>query len=157
MRIFNRSIAFGLLLVALGACSTTPKGEWLNFSQLETGLATNRSLACSPDICPNAKAQKDVLVFNASASAVSDAFRTIEPKAEFLTRPNGDIQARYVATTAVLQFRDDVDLLIHPVSANEAEVAVYSRSRIGLSDLGKNASRIDDLEQRIKKALADGA
>ena len=73
----------------------------------------------------------------------------LEPSADFRTEANGDIRARYVDTTAVLRFRDDVDVLIRPVTDTSAKVAIYSRSRVGLSDLGKNGARIDALEKDL--------
>lgn len=118
------------------ACATTPapQSDWLSFATLEPGLPTNRALACAPDIC-----------------LAADASR---PGAEFRIEPNGDIRARYVATTAVLRFRDDVDVLIRPVTDTSAKVAIYSRSRVGLSDLGKNGARVEALEKALAADFA---
>ena len=53
--------------------------------------------------------------------------------------------------TPALRFRDDVDVLLHSVDGQTTRMAVYSRSRIGLSDLGTNARRIEDLIQRLRQ------
>jgi hypothetical protein len=140
----------------LMACATTPApaGDWLSFATLEPGLPTNRALACDPDICLAADASRPAASYDASAEAVAAVLATLEPGAEFRTEANGDIRARYVDTTAVLRFRDDVDVLIRPVTDMSAKVAIYSRSRVGLSDLGKNGARIEALEKDLATKFA---
>ena len=148
LKTFALCCASPLLLMA---CATTPApaGEWLSFETLEPGLPTNRALACDPDICLASDASRPAATYDVSAETVAAVLAKLEPGAEFRTEANGDIRARYVDTTAVLRFRDDVDVLIRPVTDTSAKVAFYSRSRVGLSDLGKNGARIDALEKDL--------
>lgn len=151
----QRTLAAAALLLLAAGCATPapPQTPWLDFATFERGLATHSAVACNQALCPSAQANRGPLVLAASAANVAAALRQLEPTAVFRTRGNGDVQARYVAVTAVLRFRDDVDVLIHPVSDQSTEVAVYSRSRVGVSDLGANAARIDALETRLRQAL----
>ena len=145
-----------LAALALAGCMTAPApptGPWLNFATLAPGKSANSALACAPDLCPAATLSRAEFSFDASAGRVAEALRSLEPTAQFQTEPSGDIRARYVAVTRLMRFRDDVDVLIRPVSPQQSRMAVYSRSRIGRSDLGANAARINALEGRLRAAL----
>lgn len=130
-----------------------PTGPWLDFATLQPGRSSNSALACARDLCPLAQISRPEVTLDASAERIAAALRGLEPSAQLHTEVNGDIRARYVAVTPLLRFRDDVDVLIRLVSAEQARVAVFSRSRIGKSDLGANAVRIDALETRLNAAL----
>lgn len=54
---------------------------------------------------------------------------------------------RFVAVTPLMRFKDDIDIAVLPAAgaAGESELAVYSRSRIGYSDLGTNAKRVKEI------------
>lgn len=155
MRLKTLTLCFASPLFLM-ACATTPTpaGDWLSFATLEPGLPTNRALACDPDICLATDASRPAATYDVSAKAVAAALAKLEPGAESRTEPNGDIRVRYVDTTAMLRFRDDVDVLIRPVTDTSAKVAIYSRSRVGLSDLGKNGARIEALEKSLAAEFA---
>ncbi|MAK62749.1 MAG: hypothetical protein CMK09_17405 [Ponticaulis sp.] len=144
-------------LFAVSACSggpTIPEGDWLSFSALEEGASSNRALTCTPEICPSTSDFEPAAEFGVPADRLADAVIQIVPEAQRQEMPNGDIRIRYVAVTAIMRFRDDVDLLIRPEGENSSVLAAYSRSRVGRSDLGKNASRIDALVKRLEDAVA---
>lgn len=67
---------------------------------------------------------------------------------------SGGVHARYVAVTPTLRFRDDVDVLILPAVGGGSTMAVYSRSRIGLWDLGANRARILRLQSDLNQELS---
>jgi uncharacterized protein (DUF1499 family) len=142
-----------ILIVSGCATPSPPAGPWLDFATLQPGPAANRALACTPQLC-RAAALRPAIALDASVGEVAAALARLEPRAEFLSEPAGDVRARYVAVTPVLRFRDDVDILIHAVSEGRVAVAVYSRSRIGLSDFGANNARISALERRLRTQLA---
>ena len=66
----------------------------------------------------------------------------------------GRIEA--VATTFWLGFKDDIAVRIVPTSTG-SRVDVRSRSRVGRSDLGANASRIRTFFAALMGPLASGA
>lgn len=51
-----------------------------------------------------------------------------------------------VVTTPAMKFRDDVQLLFVP---GDRLIQVYSSSRLGISDLGTNARRVDMLRRHV--------
>lgn len=59
----------------------------------------------------------------------------------------GARRLRFIAVTRLLRFKDDIDIAVLPAAgaAGESEVAIYSRSRIGYSDLGTNAKRVKEI------------
>jgi len=143
--------AFSILMLTACASAPAPKAGWIDFTALGPGLGTNRALSCAPDICPGASSYSAAPEFSASAETLSSAILKQEPSAEQRVEANGDIHIRWVAVTPALRFRDDVDVLLHSVDGQTTRMAVYSRSRIGLSDLGTNARRIQDLIQRLRQ------
>ena len=142
-------------LAALSACASSPvpPEAWIDFATLEPGSPGNRYLLCSPDICHAAGDPDEVLRFSHAADEVAAVIAQFEPSAVQRQLPNGDYQLKYVAVTPVARFRDDVDVLVHAETEYSAEVAIYSRSRVGLSDLGKNRSRVDALIGRLRDEL----
>lgn len=140
---------------AVSACSgnTKPAGDWLAFSEINPGSTSNRALICDPEICTSATDYEPAIHFDVSADRLAEALRQLEPSADFQTMENGDIRARYVDVTLIMRFRDDVDVLIRPVGESASLLAAYSRSRVGKSDLGKNASRIEDLVNDLRAAV----
>ena len=61
------------------------------------------------------------------------------------------LRLRFVARTPFLGFKDDVDVQVLPPHEGEAgpQLAIYSRSRVGYSDLGANAKRVNTLLEKL--------
>lgn len=53
-------------------------------------------------------------------------------------------QVHFVAVTPLLRFKDDIDIQVFPMAGDPTAscLAIFSRSRVGYSDLGANASRV---------------
>lgn len=64
---------------------------------------------------------------------------------------NGRIEA--TATTFWYGFKDDVVIRIRPEGNTETRLDIRSLSRVGKSDVGKNAERIRAFEKRLRKAM----
>lgn len=56
-----------------------------------------------------------------------------------------------VDTTMLMGFKDDIVLRIQPVGKNQTRIDARSKSRVGKSDLGKNAQRIQKLFMQMAK------
>jgi len=56
--------------------------------------------------------------------------------------------------TALLKFVDDIIIRVEPVSANESRLDIRSASRVGVSDLGANAARIQLFFEAFSRQLA---
>jgi uncharacterized protein (DUF1499 family) len=59
------------------------------------------------------------------------------------------LRIKFVATTGLMRFKDDVDIEVIPLEDGKATFAIYSRSRLGYSDLGANRKRVSDLIRRV--------
>ncbi len=61
------------------------------------------------------------------------------------TQDASNMRLNFVATSALMRFKDDVDIVVLPVAGQpeKSTFAGYSRSRIGYSDLGANRKRLD--------------
>lgn len=61
------------------------------------------------------------------------------------------LRISFVAVTPLLKFKDDVYVQAVPVDGrnDRSSIAVYSGSRIGYSDLGTNAKRVNELLELI--------
>lgn len=145
-----------LLIMATSASAQGGPGSWTAFQDLPSGPASNRALACSGSQCPSARAYRGSIAFDAPVEAVAAAVERLERGVARRSEAGG-LHLRYVAVTPTLRFRDDVDLLILPMDEERSSVAIYSRSRVGLSDLGTNRRRVEALERRLRRELAAGS
>ncbi|MEN0077877.1 MAG: DUF1499 domain-containing protein [Pseudomonadota bacterium] len=70
------------------------------------------------------------------------------------------MQISFVAVTSFLRFKDDVDIAVVPApgagagAAASSHLAIYSRSRVGYSDLGANAKRVTSLIEKFAEAAS---
>lgn len=94
-----------------------------------------------------------------STQSANDVFKKILKEAEFM--PNWEIRhtdstsmrVEILAITPLLRFKDDVVIEVRSGANGTNEVHMRSRSRLGKSDLGANAKRIQEFFDRLKKVL----
>jgi uncharacterized protein (DUF1499 family) len=122
--------------------------SFLDFAQLRRPKSPNTSLLAPQDYTPKARVDRPSPVFEADPDTLFakleayvrsvKAFRSIEADA-------GERALKWVAVTPLLRFKDDVDVRVLPAPGDvtKSVVAIYSRSRVGRSDLGTNGRRID--------------
>lgn len=63
----------------------------------------------------------------------------------------GSMRLNFIATSALMRFKDDVDIAVLPVTGEpgKSTFAAYSRSRTGFSDLGANRKRLGALSAAL--------
>lgn len=63
-----------------------------------------------------------------------------------------NLKVEYVATTSIMRYKDDVVLEVRHTDEVTPRCVIHmrSKSRVGKSDLGKNAARIRDFFKRLK-------
>jgi len=122
--------------------------DYINFKSLKRPPKPNTCLVAPDNFCLSAEPDFAPPTLNTSAPdlfsklnemiAVQKPFGRVESDAKKL-------RIKFVATTGLLRFKDDVDIEIIPVNDDQATFAIYSRSRVGYSDLGANRKRVSKL------------
>ncbi|NQY40977.1 MAG: DUF1499 domain-containing protein [Henriciella sp.] len=104
----------------------------------------NHCLAAEPDFAPPELAMTGRGLFSKFSEIVASerSFGRIETDAEAL-------RIKLVATTGLMRFKDDLDIEIIPLDEGRATFAIYSRSRVGYSDMGANRKRVGKLIERV--------
>jgi uncharacterized protein (DUF1499 family) len=128
------------------------KDRMIDFATLERPPSPNTYLACTEALCPAARSDEAAPVFAASVEAVRTALQQVAPGIAFSDGPQG-VKGHYVAVTRVMRFKDDVDVLLAPQPDGGTQVAIYSRSRVGYSDLGANGKRVRALIAALRARL----
>lgn len=104
----------------------------------------NHCLAAEPDFAPPVMAMSGRGLFSRISEIVASERRwskiEVDPDA---------LRIKFVATTGLMRFRDDIDIEVIPVEEGKTTFAIYSRSRVGYSDLGANRKRVKDLIRRV--------
>ena len=104
----------------------------------------NFCLAAEPDFAPPIVAMTARGLYSRMSELIASERRWGKLEAD----PD-QLRIKFVATTGLMRFKDDVDIEVIPVEDGKATFAIYSRSRVGYSDLGANRKRVSDLIQRV--------
>lgn len=123
--------------------------DFLAFETFRRSRRPNNFLVAPEGLCQNAVPDKLSPRFPEPAEAV---FKRLAQhiKTEILweklrTDPE-EFKLKFIARTPLLRFRDDVDIQVLPGAGDkDSQIAIYSRSRLGHSDLGANAKRVRGL------------
>lgn len=135
---------FGLALLA--ACSAEV-GE-IDFVALTRSESPHDALGCPVDLCT---AKADLVTRPVGLSApdlAAKVLRTLpaEPRTELVSQhsaaPEGAVALVLVQRSAVFRFPDTINVLVRPLDAQHAVIAIYSRSNYGYGDFGVNLTRI---------------
>jgi len=79
--------------------------------------------------------------------------KLIKSKKNWMLTATENDTFRIIATTQFFKFKDDIVLSLNAIDSNMTEVNMRSRSRLGKSDFGKNAKRIDHFFKLIQSEL----
>lgn len=120
---------------------------FVDFRSLRRPRTPNTYLVADEGMCDNCQPDAAPPIFQKSADAL---FRQVVSIVEQTKRweitansPDGR-QLAFIARTPLIGFRDDVDVHVIPVGEEnkESTLCIYSRSRVGRSDLGANRKRV---------------
>ncbi|HLN07344.1 MAG TPA: DUF1499 domain-containing protein [Xanthobacteraceae bacterium] len=115
----------------------------VSFPTLVRRATPNDALVCPAGFC-RAKADAEAPIFAILARDLRRRLEAVvhgEPRITDLG-PGGDFRARLVQRSLVLRFPDIIDAEIIEIDPAHSTLALYSRSAIGISDLGVNRARI---------------
>ncbi len=93
--------------------------------------------------------------FNAAPDALFDAVNALvaEHGWSVISTDKTAHKLDAIAKTKLLKFKDDIAIAVLPVEGapEKSKIAVYSRSRVGYSDLGANRKRVQQLVGTLKQ------
>jgi uncharacterized protein (DUF1499 family) len=141
---FAALLAGTALLAAWPRLGTADLGA-ADFATLQRRDTPNDALACTPEFCA-ATADIAAPVF---VRPPGEVFRAVEaalagePRLERVAAEEGQGMLRYVQRSRILGFPDTIDVKVVPVPEGGAAVLLYSRSKLGRSDMGVNRARIE--------------
>lgn len=129
----------------------------VDFQTFKRRATPNDALACPPDVC--AHARPDIVPHTYPVSG--ERLRLIlaeaalaDPDTQPVFAGRWDDHDRYLARSRILRFPDTIDVLVIERSENQATLALYARSQIGLGDFGVNRARIERWLARIAARVA---
>ncbi len=131
---------------------TTRMDSPLDFRTLVTRAKPNDCLMLPDGLGEPGRAHLSAKVFQVTPAALFDAVKAVVTETKGAEKIELDADSRYlryVAVTRVLRFRDDVDIAVFEAPGEGAALAIYSRSRIGHSDLGTNQKRVLGLQDAV--------
>lgn len=132
--------------------------DFLDFKTFKRSPKPNNFLVAPDGMC--ASAEPDLVSPHFSGTAAS-LFQTLLDDANAQSRwtiiasDPEHLRIKLIAQTALLRFKDDIDIAVLPLSTatdgaeNSCQIAIYSRSRVGYSDLGANRKRVMGLFSRL--------
>lgn len=161
----RRSVTVGLLALSAVAFVT----GWLawgrgggavadpmpDFATLALRGKPNEYLALPPGFASIATPHAESPVFNLPPPALVDvALRVIraQPRVEEVAADAARRQYAFVQRTALLRFPDTITVRVVEADDGRSSLAIYSRSKLGYSDLGANRQRIETWISAIQAA-----
>ena len=119
--------------------------EFIPFKSLQRPPKPNTCLAAPDNFCLASEADFAPPEFDLSAADLFTKINEIISAERSFGRLTSDADAlrlKFVATTGLMRFKDDVDIEVIPLDDGKSTLAIYSRSRVGYSDLGANRKRV---------------
>jgi len=122
--------------------------DFISFKSLKRPSKPNTCLVAPADHCLAAEPDFSPPHLNMSGRGLfSNLNEIIAAERQFgkLQADAEKLRLKFVATTGLMRFKDDVDIEVIPLEDGKATFAIYSRSRVGYSDMGANQKRVRKL------------
>lgn len=128
--------------------------DFINFKTLTRPGSPNTALLAPPGFAASAEPDGAAPVYDTPHGELyMRALRLVGDRREWQLGEQDAASTRlnFVATSALMRFKDDVDVVVLPVAGQpgKSTFAAYSRSRVGFSDLGANRKRLDALSAAL--------
>jgi len=117
----------------------------INFETLERRETANDALACPRRLC-EAKSDLETPLFAVDADGLRAAMAKViasEPRITVVHIDDEAMTDRYVQRSAVFGFPDTIVVRYLDQPGATSTMAIYSRSQLGLGDMGVNRARIE--------------
>jgi uncharacterized protein (DUF1499 family) len=128
----------------------------VDFAGLVRPKSPNTYLVAPDGLCTMARPDRVAPVFSVSPERLRDAFLNLMREAPRVTEGHANtdpLAYDFVASTALMGFKDDVSVRFLPGALGGGTLAIYSRSRMGYSDLGANRKRVEAWLAALERAL----
>ena len=128
--------------------------DFLDFKTLTRPSSPNTYLIAPAGLCDMAEPDDQPPALNKSARGLFSTLSDIIASERRWTDVEADaeqLRLKFVAKTPLLGFKDDIDIMVSEpdeaasTDSNAATLAIYSRSRVGYSDMGANRKRVNKL------------
>lgn len=130
-----------------------------DFATLSLRGQPNEYLALPPGFASAARPHAESPVFEMLVSVLEDASLTAirgQPRVETVATDPAGRQYAFVQRSALLRFPDTVTVGFVDLGNGRSSLAIYSRSKVGYSDLGANRRRVETWISAIRAATAAG-
>jgi len=121
--------------------------DFLDFQTLQRPKSPNTYLVAPAGFADQASPDEEGPIFFCSTDSLFSQVEALVAMRKDWRLKALDAQAgriSFIAVSKLFKFKDDVDIAILP-SDGKSTLAVYSASRVGYSDMGANAKRVNDL------------
>lgn len=130
----------------------------IDFSTLELSWKPNQYLVLPEDFEARTKPHAHTRDYPIDVGALTDAFRTMalsQPRVIIAREDEGSRQFDFVQRSALFKFPDTITVQFFDRGEGKSGLAVYSRSSVGIGDMGVNKKRIESWLRTLDSALRD--
>lgn len=128
----------------------------IDFATLVRPSSPNTYLVAPEGLCRAATPDRIAPIYPVAAERLRDAWLQLM-RSYSRVRPgpgSGDpVAYTFVESTPLLGFKDDIDIRFIALGDGRSTLAVYSRSRVGYSDLGTNKKRVESWLEAVQAKL----
>jgi len=126
----------------------------MDFKTFQLTRKPNQFLIAPEGLCQNAKPHAIAKTYSADPQKLEDTFADVALAEPRVTRKQADDgQREFVQRSALMRFPDTITFEAIDLGNGTSTLAIYSRSKVGHSDLGVNKKRIDDWLAKLDGAL----
>ncbi|MEO1405575.1 MAG: DUF1499 domain-containing protein [Pseudomonadota bacterium] len=138
--------------------------DFVDFKTLKRPRSPNTHLLAPKDLCEASKPDRLSKTLPIAPDALfASLLSMVEDRKDWeLGEYDEDRRLiHFVAVSRLFRYKDDIDILVLPAEAGDpddhagARLAIYSRSRIGHSDLGANKKRVSELLKSLRNVRVD--
>ncbi len=76
-----------------------------------------------------------------------------EPRVAIVFAGDDELTERYIQRSALLRFPDTIVVRYFDLPGEMSTLAVYSRSQLGYSDMGKNKARVERWLDKLRRIV----
>jgi uncharacterized protein (DUF1499 family) len=130
----------------------------LDFRNLQRSGKPNDALAVPPD-WDRADADLRTASFAVPADQLRAAVERVaqsEPRTSLTRRDDAAGQLEFVQRSRIFRFPDTVTVAVYDSGAGTSTLALYSRAKVGYSDMGVNRARLQRWLDRLRLELMQG-